>query len=113
MNDLFPGLPAHVAIVIGLLLLLPVLPRHVPSIRLAVAAVLIFFNMRYVVWRFYETLPEPAFSAQYIWSIVFFAAEMLAVTELTWHAIVCIRLSDRKAEADRYEKKLRARTDPP
>ncbi len=113
MNDLFPGLSAHVAIVIGLLLLLPVLPRHVPSIRLAVAAVLIFFNMRYVVWRFYETLPEPAFSAQYIWSIVFFAAEMLAVTELTWHAIVCIRLSDRKAEADRYEKKLRARTDPP
>ena len=113
MTDLFPGLPGHLAIIIGLLLLLPVLPRRVPSIRLAVAALLIFFNIRYILWRFYETLPPPAFSATYIWSIVFFAAELLAIAELTCHALICIRLSDRRAEADRHERGLREREDPP
>lgn len=113
MTDLFPGLPGHLAIVAGLLLLLPVLPRHVPSIRVVASALLIFFNVKYVIWRYYETLPEPGLTFAYAWSIVFFAAEMLAVTELTWHALICVRLSDRSSEADRYERKLRARPDPP
>lgn len=109
MNDLFPGLSGHLLIIVSLLLLLPVLPRRVPAFRLVAALTLLFFNARYVSWRFYETLPEPAFSGAFIWAVVFFVAEMLAICELTWHMFVCVRMSDRRAEADVLERRLRAR----
>lgn len=109
MTDLFPGLPGHLLIVLSLMFLLPVLPRQIPSIRLAAALAMLFFNVRYVSWRFYETLPEPSFSGAFIWSIVFFIAEMMAICELTWHTFVCVRMSNRSAEADVYEQSLRSR----
>ena len=113
MTDLFPGLPGHLLIVIGLLLLLPVLPRRVTGIRLLAASMLLYFNVRYVMWRFNETLPAPAFNGAFIWAAIFFAAEMVAIIELTWHALLCTRLSDRSSEADANERKLRARAQMP
>ena len=109
MFDLVPGLPSDLVIVLALLLLLPALPRGVPSLRFLAAVVLLFFNVRYVTWRIYETLPEPGFTAAFIWAALFFTAEMLAIIEITWHTFVCIQLSDRRAEADSCEQSLRAR----
>jgi cellulose synthase (UDP-forming) len=105
--DLFPGLLGYVFLLIGCAVLAPVLPWKMPAVRTAAAATVIFFNAKYIWWRFADTLPVAGLTPDYVWAVLVFAAELIAISQVSLHTLLFIRLSDRKEQADEYELQLR------
>ncbi len=104
--DLFPGFLAYLLFITALLIVGPVLPWQMPLMRGLGAAALIFFNIRYELWRLLETLPPPGLTPAFMWAILVFVAELIANVQVSYYVILFIRLSDRVAEADLLQAEL-------
>lgn len=109
MLYLIPGLVGYILLLTAFMIIAPVLPWKAPIVRILAASAVVYFNTKYVIWRFFETLPSPDLSPAYIWGVLVFAAEFLAILQVTAHTLLFVRLSDRSEEADRAEIELRDR----
>jgi cellulose synthase (UDP-forming) len=109
LTDLFPGLLGYLLLLAGILVLAPMLPWKMPLVRAVAAGAVVFFNTRYILWRFFETLPPAGLTPAFLWAGAVFTAELVAVTQISLHTLLFIRLSDRKTEADTYEADLMLR----
>jgi cellulose synthase (UDP-forming) len=113
MTDLFPGLLGYTLFLLGIFLIAPLLPWKMPFVRGVAAGLAVFFNIRYLLWRVFETLPQAGLSPAYIWGGAVLTAELIAVVQISLHTILFIRLSDRSPEADDHEMDLLARVSLP
>lgn len=90
------------------LLFLPSLDRNNRWVRLTIIGVLSVFWIRYMMWRlFYTTLPVPMVTGLGLWVWFCFFVEILVSVESLIFYITLMRHTDRKAQADKYEKALR------
>ncbi len=112
-TTLFPGLVGHLVLLTGMALVMPLLPWKIPFVRFFAASLVVFYNVLYLKWRLFETLPEPSFSPAFIWSVALFAAEMIAVLQVSQQVLLFTRLSDRTEEANENERVLRSSNNPP
>jgi cellulose synthase (UDP-forming) len=103
MLDLFPGLFGFSLFIAAVLLIAPLLPWKMPAVRGIAAAFVVFFNVRYLIWRFTATLPPVGLTPSFLWDAAVFCAETIAVVQISMHTILFIRLADRKQETDQYE----------
>lgn len=101
------ALLASLSLLLGLALLLPLLPSRHPIARLAVAGLVAVFNIRYISWRYSDTLPLLDLTFNSVLGWAFFCFEWLAVISATLHILLLISPSDRTREADAAEAKLR------
>jgi cellulose synthase (UDP-forming) len=108
MLDLFPGLLGFTLFIAALLLIAPLLPWKMPAVRGAAALLGVFFNLRYLLWRIFETLGPVGLTPGFLWHAAVLAAETIAVVQISLHTVLFIRLADRKAEADQYEAEQNA-----
>lgn len=108
MLGLYTGLQSSLLFVAGFAFLLSVLPNRRLPARVLVVAIALYFNHDYVVWRRVATLggPDPSLQAAWFWTI--YALECVAVVSVSWHLLVLVRRSDRTAQADAAEARLRA-----
>ncbi len=81
MIDLFPGFVGYSLALGGFLLICPFLPWKKPLFRGIVALIALYFNYRYIHWRFYETLPPTALTPTFVWAALIFATEFLATVQ--------------------------------
>jgi len=109
VTNLFPGLLPNLLLVAALIIIAPVLPWKLPVVRALAAGLVLFFNAKYLIWRIGDTLPERGLTPAYIWAAVVLGAELLAVLQASFHALLFTRLSDRSGEADDHEEALRER----
>ena len=112
-TTLFPGLFGHLALLAALALIMPLLPWKVPFVRFLAAGLMVFYNIRYLSWRLFETLPEPSFSPAFLWCAALFAAELIAVLQVSQQVLLFTRLSDRTEEANENEQQLKESEDYP
>ena len=103
----YPEVLATILLFAGLWLISPVLSWTKVSVRLTVVLLLVFLNARYVSWRLGATLTPLSATPESLWTWLFMISELLAVLMLTWHFIILIKPSDRRAEADLAEASLR------
>jgi cellulose synthase (UDP-forming) len=89
--------------------LAPMLPLARSWARLLVFAVVWLVVARYLTWRFFDTL-VPADGAWYevVWVYFCFAVETFALFDALILYLTFLRTSDRRAEADAHEARLRA-----
>jgi cellulose synthase (UDP-forming) len=106
--DLFPGVLGFLIFLLAILIIAPILPWKMPLMRGIGAFAVVYFNVRYISWRFFETLPPPGFTPAFLWAGCVFTAEFIAVLQISIHTILFIKLSDRTAEADTYEGQVMA-----
>lgn len=93
-------------LLIGLLVLKRLLDPLLGSHRALFGATTGSLLVLYAVWRWHDTLPPFAFSAQGFWQYFFFAFEAVAILyTLMSIAILCRNIS-RSAQADEAQKKL-------
>ncbi len=97
-----------VAVFAFCLLFLPHLDRSSRWVRLAIIGVLSVFWIRYMMWRlFATTLPVPMPTGLGLWIWFCFFIEVLVSVESLVFYVTLMRHSDRKSQADKYEKALR------
>lgn len=104
---------ANVLLVTGLALLLPLFDKRNKLIRVAAVALAVYFNLRYLGWRYWDTLPAISLSWTSIWPSFVFSAEVFAILLGTWHTFLLTSATDRSREADALEQSLRSRPDLP
>ncbi len=109
ITNLYPEVLATALLFAGLWLLSPLVSWNRGVVRLIIALLFILMNSRYVWWRFNATLVPMTLSPEALWAWIFACVELGATLVLTWHFIVLVRPSNRSAEADRAEARLRAR----
>lgn len=106
----FTQLFAPIIFVLGAVYLLgPTLPLTERWARATVFAMVWLVIARYLDWRLFVTV-LPARGAWYeiAWIWVCFTIEMLALADALFLYIAFLRTSDRRAEADRHQVRLRA-----
>ncbi|MFQ6182757.1 glycosyltransferase [Sinorhizobium meliloti] len=82
-------------------------PRHRSWSRAVTCAVVAAFALRYLIWRFTETvLPYPNDGANFYWVWFVFIVEFLAFAEVVLFLILMSRYVDRSAEGDRLERQF-------
>ncbi|SNT42607.1 cellulose synthase (UDP-forming) [Granulicella rosea] len=108
MIDLFPGFLGYLIFLVAVLIIAPMLPWKAPFVRAIGAFIVVYFNLRYELWRFSDTLPAAGFTLQFFWSGIVFIAELVAVLQLSFQMLLFIRLSDRTEEANQREAQLMA-----
>lgn len=88
-------------------------PRDQTWARIFAVVVVLLLAMRYVFWRFTETvLPQPFDSAvEFSWVWLVFMIECLALIEVSLFMLTMSRHVNRAAEADRLEATMLARGD--
>jgi cellulose synthase (UDP-forming) len=105
-----PQLLAPLMFVLGVIYLLgPLLPLARPSARLLVFAAVWLIIARYLSWRLFTTvLPAQGewYAVGWIWFC--FAVELLAIGDGLILYLAFLRTTDRRAEADAYEARLRS-----
>lgn len=107
MTDLFPGFIGYCLAIGGFLLVAPVLPWKMPVFRAIVALIAVYFNLRYIRWRLFETLPPTGLTPGFAWAALILATELLAVVQSSFHLILFIRLTNHSPRADAYETRMR------
>jgi cellulose synthase (UDP-forming) len=106
--DLFPGFVGYCLALAGFLMICPLLPWKHPLFRGIVAIIALYFNYRYIHWRYYETLPATAFTPEFIWAGLIFATEFIATIQSSFHLIMFTKLTNHTPVASSYEAKMRA-----
>lgn len=107
MTQLYPGVLANLLLVLGLVILYKSVHRQHRMVRLLIAILFVVVNLRYLNWRYTQTLPTFDFSLESIWMHTFYLFEALSAILLNWHFFVLVAPTDRSAEADRWEEILR------
>ncbi|MGH6702851.1 MAG: cellulose synthase, partial [Bradyrhizobium sp.] len=102
-------LMAPLAFVFGAIYLLgPMLPLSRPWARMLVFAAVWLVIARYLEWRLFETVMPAAgewYEVAWVWFC--FAVEVLALFDALILYLAFLRASDRHAEADAHEARLR------
>jgi cellulose synthase (UDP-forming) len=62
--------------------------------------------MMYALWRWHDTLPTFAFSAQALWEYFFFAFEALAIAYTMMSIVILFRHIDRSGQADAAQDRM-------
>ena len=75
-------------------------PKPVAAGRLVMAAGSLALMAQYAWWRITDTLPAPAFSAEYALALVFLAAEMVGIVTSALALMFLTRTRNRSPEAD-------------
>jgi cellulose synthase (UDP-forming) len=70
---------ANIALVLGLALILPLFDKKNKIPRTAAIGLAVYLNVRYLSWRFCDTLPPLALSWETVWPLCVFSAEAFAV----------------------------------
>jgi len=109
ISDLYPEVLATLLLFAGLWLLSPAVSWSRRSVRLFVVGLFVLMNLRYVWWRIEATMLPLSLGLESLWTWLFAVLELISTTVLTWHLIVLIKPSDRRAEADRAEARVRAK----
>lgn len=92
---------APVLIVIGCaMLLLPRISRDNAIGRMVLTAICAALTLRYVYWRFTETLPAPGLHADAVWGYLFLVFEMGSVLGCLLSLFFMSRTINRSTEAD-------------
>jgi cellulose synthase (UDP-forming) len=101
---------APAILVVGCLyLLLPLLPMRRPWQRQLVFAVVWLVVLRYMAWRLFDTvLPASGDWVEIAWVWFCYAVELVALGDAMILYLSFLRSTDRRAEADRHEARLRA-----
>jgi cellulose synthase (UDP-forming) len=77
--------------------------------RTTVGVIVFLLALRYLYWRFTETvLPQPFDGFEFVWVWLLFAVEILAFLEVSLFMLTMSRYVDRVREADRLEAAMRA-----
>jgi cellulose synthase (UDP-forming) len=63
----------------------------------------------YIFWRWHDTLPRLAMSAQSLWPHLFFTLEFIAVVYTLMSIVILFRSIDRSGQADLAEREMRVR----
>jgi cellulose synthase (UDP-forming) len=99
---------AAVAVFAFCILLLPHLNRDTRWLRLVIIGILSAFWVRYMLWRFFSTtLPIPMPTGLGLWIWFCFFIEIMTTIESFIFYVTLMRHTDRKTQADNYEKALR------
>jgi cellulose synthase (UDP-forming) len=100
---------APTAFVIGLLVLGPMLPMDRPWARRLVFAAVWLIVARYFIWRLFSTVvPAQGPWFELAWVRFCFAVEVLGLADTLLLYLTFLRTSDRRAEADAHEARVRA-----
>jgi cellulose synthase (UDP-forming) len=87
----------------------PYLPKQRSWARTLVVAIGLVLTVRYLLWRFVDTvLPAKLLCLEGAWFLFVYAAELVAFFNQFLFQVVLTRVADRSTEADRYEAELRA-----
>jgi cellulose synthase (UDP-forming) len=113
MAQLYPGVLANLLLVLGLVVLYKSVHRQHRLVRLLIAILFVVVNIRYLDWRYTQTLPTFDFSLESIWMHTFYLFEALSAFLLNWHFFVLVAPTNRSEEADQWEKILRGQKDLP
>lgn len=106
--DLMMALLQDAGILLGLLLMARLLDRRSFFARALFGATTAVFILSYTAWRWHDTLPRVEPGIDKLWPYVFFGFEMLAILYTLMSIVILLRLTDRSAEADREEARLKA-----
>lgn len=100
---------APLFLVIGILVVLPpLLPMAKPWARLLIVGAVWAVTLRYLHWRLTETLVLDDGWQAAVWSCVCLTVEALAHWETAVLFLIFLRTTDRSAQADGHEARLRA-----
>ena len=113
MASLIETLSPGVLVVGAAWVVLPWLRPEDERARAAMVAVMIALMWRYMLWRWFATLPAPGLSADFVVGAVFALVETGMLGGSTVSLIFLARLSDRTPDADRNAGWLQALEPPP
>jgi cellulose synthase (UDP-forming) len=101
---------APLALVVAVIYLIaPVLPMKETWARRLVFAAVWLVVLRYLAWRLFETvLPASGSAMQLAWIWLCFSIELMALGDALILYLGFLRTTDRRAEADRHEVRMRA-----
>ena len=93
-------LSIDLGLLIGLLVLKRLLDPQLARDRILFGSTAGALLIIYVAWRWHDTLPAFALSAQNLWQYFFFAFEALAIVYTMMSIVILFRNVDRSAQAD-------------
>lgn len=96
-------------ILIGLLVMARLLDPLRTRDRILFGVTTAAFLILYALWRWRDTLPDFALSAQSLWSWLFISFELLAILYTLLSIVILVRSTDRTTEADAAQRGLSAR----
>jgi cellulose synthase (UDP-forming) len=102
-------LTIDIGILIGLLVMTRLLDPLRARDRILFGATTASFLILYVLWRWNDTLPPFALSAQSLWPRLFIGFELLAILYTLMSIVILFRRTDRRAEADTAQRALAAK----
>lgn len=102
-------LTIDIGILLGLLVMAQLLDPLRARDRVLFGITAAAFLILYVLWRWNDTLPPFAFSAQSLWPRLFIAFESLAILYTLMSIVILFHSTDRSAQADAAQRVLSAR----
>ena len=106
-------LTIDLGILIGLLLMTRLLDPARAWDRILFGATTAALLIVYVLWRWNDTLPPFALTAQSLWPRLFIAFELIAILYTLMSIVILFRSIDRTAQADAAQRELSARNEYP
>jgi len=99
-------LSIDLGLLIGLLVLKRLLDPQLARDRILFGSTAGALLIIYVAWRWHDTLPPFAFSAQNLWQYFFFAFEALAIVYTMMSIVILFRNVDRSVQADAAQDRM-------
>jgi len=99
-------LSIDLGLLIGLLVLKRLLDPQLARDRILFGSTAGALLIIYVAWRWHDTLPPFAFSAQNLWQYFFFAFEALAILYTMMSIVILFRNVDRSVQADAAQDRM-------
>src|SRR5258708_29783406 len=106
-------LSIDLGLLIGLLVLKRLLDPSLTRDRSLFGATVASLLAIYALWRWHDTLPAFAFSAQNLWQYFFFAFEALAIVYTMISIVILFRTIDRSGLADAAQSRMEREGDFP
>ncbi|SHL43919.1 cellulose synthase (UDP-forming) [Bradyrhizobium lablabi] len=106
-------LSIDLGLLIGLLVLKRLLDPSSTRDRILFGATIASLLAVYALWRWHDTLPAFAFSAQNVWQYFFFAFESLAIVYTMMSIVILFRNIDRSGLADAAQSRMEREGDFP
>jgi cellulose synthase (UDP-forming) len=99
-------LSTDLGLLIGLLVLKRLLDPSLSRDRILFGSTAGSLLFMYALWRWHDTLPAFAFSAQNLWQYFFFAFEAIAIVYTMMSIVILFRSIDRSGQADAAQSRM-------